>query len=108
MRSSEQRTHVAAGVRDRASLRQCSECILSASFFVVRQYSGLGVVTLTESHADAGQTRLLTNRSEQHATPRTTKLRNWVSGVRIPPGAPLFVYARRQPAGWRRWCMWSA
>src|SRR5438270_13954675 len=67
------------------------KCILFASFFAVRQYSGsVAVVALIEDPTDSGQTRILTNSSEQAAIPITSSLRNWVSGVRIPPGAPQF------------------
>src|SRR4029077_8273177 len=65
------------------------ECILFASFFVVRRYSGPAViVAFTENVANSGQTQPLTNSSEQGATPCTSKLRNRVSGCGIPPGAP--------------------
>ena len=65
-------------------------CILFASYFFVRRRSRLFALGGSPEEAlYSSQTRTLTSSSEQAATPSTTSLRNWVSGVRIPPGAPF-------------------
>jgi|SRR5579884_2940256 len=62
----------------------------SASFFDVRRDSGsVAIVVLTNKVATPRQAQPLTNGSEEASAPIASSLRNWVSGVRIPPGAPI-------------------
>ena len=72
------------------------QCILFASFFVVRRYSGsVAVVGFAETLADSGHRRALTNGREQAATPFTTRLRNWLSRATlpVPPSCPCLLPA---------------
>jgi hypothetical protein len=63
------------------------------------------VVSRKGNAADSGQRRMLTNRSEQGATPCTSKLRNWVSGGLNPSRCTIvFGFTRsRRPSDHPNW-----
>jgi hypothetical protein len=76
-------------------------CILSVSFFVVRQYSrSVAVVGLAISTAGSGQRQPLTDSSEQAASLCATSLRNWVSGFESLQVRHFHIPPRVSSGGW--------